>query len=88
MSLLNGINGHSKDKGCARSYRSISTCPLTAKALDMYVQDLNIDSWDYCKAPTQFLGPGSSHELASLTLTEVIQHSHHVLNTNLSSFCI
>ena len=74
------FKGHSKDRGCARSYRTISTCPLTAKALDIYVRDLNIDVWDSCKASTQFLGPGSSHELASLTLTEVIQHSHHVLN--------
>ena len=60
------FKGHSKDRGSARSYRTISTCPLVAKALDIFVPDLNIDCWDSNQAPTQFLGSGSSHELAAL----------------------
>ena len=39
---------------------------------------LNIEKWNEAKAPTQFQGEGSSHELAALLLTEVIQHSLHV----------
>ena len=32
--------GHGKSREEARSYRAISTCPLIAKALDLYVRDL------------------------------------------------
>ena len=74
------FKGHSKDRGSARSYRTISTCPLVAKALDIFVRDLNIDCWDSNQAPTQFLGSGSSHELAALMLTEVVRHSINVLH--------
>ena len=66
------FKGHSKDKSLSSSYRTISTCPLVAKALDIFIRDLNIDSWNEDQAPTQFL--------ASLLLTEVTQHSLHVLN--------
>ena len=45
----------------------------------MYVRDLNIKSWNNDQASTQFLGEGSSHELAALLLTEVTQHSLYVL---------
>ena len=31
--------------------------------------------WRLAQAPTQFQGEGSSHDLASLLLTEVVQHS-------------
>ena len=72
------FKGHSKDKTCARSYRTISTCPLVAKGLDMYIRDLNLDTWNADQAPTQYLGEGSSHELAALMLTEVAQVSLHV----------
>ena len=67
--------GHGKDKESDRSYRTISTCPLLAKALDTYVGKLYADSWAGVQAPTQFQGAGSSHELAALLLTESIQHS-------------
>ena len=73
------FKGHSKDKSLASSYRTISCCPLVAKSLDMYVRDLNIKSWNNDQASTQFLGEGSSHELAALLLTEVTQHSLYVL---------
>ena len=36
------FKGHKKDKSEARSYRSISICPLTAKALDLYIRDINL----------------------------------------------
>ena len=61
----------------ARSYRTISTCPLVAKALDIYLRDLNIDTWNADQAPTQYLGEGTSHELAALMLTEVVHNSLH-----------
>ena len=81
MNLVLGLilwKGHKKDKNSDRSYRTISTCPLTAKATDMYIRDLYSKQWNTCQAPTQYQGEGSSHELAALLLTEVIQHSLHV----------
>ena len=47
--------GHGKDKKNARSYRTISTCPLLAKALDVYVRGLSEDDWNAIEAETQFL---------------------------------
>ena len=35
--------GHNKPRSHCRSWRCISTCPLTAKALDLYVADLHQD---------------------------------------------
>ena len=67
--------GHRKDKESERSYRNISSCPFLAKALDVYIRELCLDLWQYQQADTQYQGAGSSHELASLLLTEVIQHS-------------
>ena len=69
------FKGHGKEKTSDRSYRTISTCPVVAKALDLYIRDLNIDSWNENQATTQFQGEGSSHELAAVLLTETIQHS-------------
>ena len=71
--------GHKKDKTSERSYRTISSCPFLAKSLDLYIRDLHLDKWDECQASTQYQGSGSSHELASLLVTEVIQHSLYVL---------
>ena len=65
--------GHLKDKTCDASYRTISTCPFISKALDMYLHDLYAAGWDKLQAPTQYQGTGSSHELAALMVTEVIQ---------------
>ena len=67
--------GHGKSKNSDRSYRTISTCPLLAKALDTYVGQLYGEGWSNVQAPTQFQGSGSSHELAAILLTECIQHS-------------
>jgi hypothetical protein len=67
--------GHSKDRESDRSYRTISTCPLIAKALDLYVGQLYSDGWADAQAETQFQGTGSSHELAGLLLTEAINFS-------------
>ena len=69
------FKGHNKDKTSDRSYRTISTCPFLAKSVDMYVRDLYLDLWQNLQADTQYQGPGSSHELASLLLTEVLQYS-------------
>ena len=73
------FKGHKKDKSSDRSYRTISTCPVIAKALDVYIRNLYIDSWNNDQAETQFQGEGSSHELAAVLLTETIQHSIHAL---------
>ena len=67
--------GHGKDKESDRSYRTISTCPLLAKALDFYAGELYSDGWAEVQAETQFQGTGSSHELAGLLLTEAVNFS-------------
>ena len=72
--------GHNKDKTSDRSYRTISSCPFLAKSIDFYLRELYHDCWDSCQAPTQYQGSGSSHELASLLVTEVIQYSLNVSN--------
>lgn len=71
------FKGHNKDKTSDRSYRTISSCPVIAKALDLYIRDLHIESWNLDQAETQFQGEGSSHELAAVLLTEAIQLSLH-----------
>ena len=70
--------GHGKDKTNHRSYRTISTCPFLSKSIDYYLRDLYHECWDSCQASTQYQGTGSSHELASLLVTEVLQYSLHV----------
>ena len=72
--------GHSKAKTSHRSYRTISTCPFLAKALDIYLRDLFQPTWDSVTAETQYQATGSSHELASLLITEIVQHSLNVAN--------
>ena len=67
--------GHGKSVTSDRSYRTISSCPVLAKALDIHIHDLFIDNWNEAQAATQYQGEGSSHELASLLVTEAIQHS-------------
>ena len=68
------FKGHGKVKTSHRSYRTISTCPFLAKSIDYYLRDLYHDCWDSCQASTQYQGSGSSHELASLLVTEVLQY--------------
>ena len=81
LSELNDIwamvlyKGHNKDKEIDRSYRTISTCPLLAKCLDIHIGRRYYSEWRQLQAPTQYQGEGSTHELASLLLTEVVQHS-------------
>ena len=72
--------GHGKNRECCRSYRTISTCPLLAKAVDLYIRQLSQDKWNLQQAPTQYQGHGMSHELASLLLTETLQFSFNVTN--------
>ena len=67
--------GHGKLKTSDKAYRTISTCPVTSKGLDLYIRDLHSDKWSLAQAPTQYQGQGSSHELAALLVTEVTQHS-------------
>ena len=72
--------GHNKEKTSDRAYRTISSCPVLAKALDLYLRDLYQDVWDSHTAPTQYQTTGSSHELASLLVTEVAQYSLNVMD--------
>ena len=67
--------GHGKSVTSDRSYRSISTCPVVSKALDIHIRDIFIENWNSVQAETQYQGEGRSHELASLLVTECIQHS-------------
>ena len=67
--------GHGKPKTVSSAYRTISTCPLLSKAMDLYIRDLHIGKWNNQQAETQYQGEGSSHELAALLVTEVVQHS-------------
>ena len=69
------FKGHQKDKSLASSYRTISTCPFIAKSCDSYISSLSVDDWHNARAEVQFLGPGMSHEMGALLLSEVIQHS-------------
>ena len=71
--------GHKQDRTLDTSYRTISTCPLIAKGLDIYVRDMSIEYWNSQQADTQYQGEGSSHELASLLITEAIQNSKFIL---------
>ena len=70
--------GHNKDPKLDRSWRTISCCPVIAKALDTYLVELYGDGWSDIQASTQFQGSNSSHELASLSITEAINHSLYV----------
>ena len=47
--------GHGKNKNSDRSYRTISTCPLIAKALDTYVGQLHGAGWAEVQVPGQWL---------------------------------
>ena len=69
------FKGHNKDRTSSRSYRTISTCPVVAKGLDLFLRDHFITSWNNDQSETQFQGIGSSHELAAVLLTECIQFS-------------
>ena len=72
--------GHQKDKTLASSYRNISTCPFLAKSLDSYIRSLSSEDWDRARSEAQFLGPGRSHDLAALLLSESISFSIHTNN--------
>ena len=73
------FKGHGRDKTSSRSYRTISSCPVVAKALDILIRDRHVEQWNLHQAPTQFQGEGSSHELAGILLTECVQYSLHTL---------
>ena len=75
------FKGHSKDRTQASSYRTISFCPLVAKALDLHIRDLHIKEWNADQSATQFQGEDSSHELAALLLSECIDFSKTTLKS-------
>ena len=71
---------HNKPRTSDKSYRTISTCPVLAKGLDIYISDLYKHVWNTAQADTQYQGEGRTHGLAALLLTEAIQHSLHQLH--------
>ena len=70
---------HGKSRNLDKAYRTISTCPLLSKALDLYIRQLHGSKWKSCQAETQYQGEGSCHELAALLVTELVQHSVNTL---------
>ena len=70
--------GHDKDPELDRSWRTISCCPLLAKAMDTYMVELYDGGWSACQASTQFQGSNSSHELAALSITEAVVQGLHI----------
>ena len=38
------FKGHKKDQSSEKSYRTISSCPVIAKALDLHIRDCEIGS--------------------------------------------
>jgi hypothetical protein len=70
--------GHDKDPELDRSWRTISCCPLLAKAIDTYMVELYDGGWSACQAPTQFQGSNSSHELAALSISEAVVQGLHI----------
>ena len=72
--------GHKKDKSLASSYRTICSCPFIAKTCDTYIRNLSVNGWHAARDEVQFLGPGRSHEMRALLLSEVIHHSLNVNN--------
>ena len=69
------FKGHGKDRTTDTSYRTISTCPIVSKLIDSYLNHLYSDLWSDATADTQFQRSASSHELAAITLTEIINFS-------------
>ena len=65
--------GHSKDP-------YISNCTVLAKGLDAYVGSLYTPLWDKSQIDVQYQGKNSSHDLASLQVTELTQLSNNVHN--------
>jgi len=43
--------------------------------MDLHIISLHKEQWEEFATPTQFMRDGSSHELCSLTLTEILTHS-------------
>ena len=72
------VKGGPRDLESDRSYRTISCCPLLAKAIDTYMVELYQEGWSAAQASTQFQGSNSSHELASLSITEAVSHGMQV----------
>ena len=66
------FKGHSKDKTCARSYRTISTCPLVAKAQAMYLCDLKLDAWNADQAQHSTLGMGAPMTCSPPTYLHIV----------------
>ena len=66
---------HNKPKNLSSSYRTISSCPFLAKAVDMYLGMLSKSDWSGHQAHTQYLWDGMSHEMAGLLLTSTIHNS-------------
>ena len=72
--------GHGKDPTSDTSNRTISNCTVLAKGLDSYIGSLHSPIWDKSQTDSQFQAPNSSHELAALQITELINMSLNIYN--------
>ena len=80
------FKGHLKCKENGRLYRTISTCPLLAKALNIHIKNLLIDDWNNAQAETRYQDLGKSHELACVLMTETIDYSLYRCNKPVFAF--
>ena len=53
---------------------------MLVKALDAYIGSIYAPQWDSSQIDVQFQGPNSSHDLAALQVTELIELSNRALN--------
>jgi hypothetical protein len=75
LASAGGKIGGKKVPELDRSWRTISCCPLLAKAMATYLVQLYNPGWSDAQAPTQ-----SSHNLAALCVTEAVLHGLHISN--------
>jgi hypothetical protein len=54
------FKGNDKDKQSDVSYKTISTCPLIVKALDLYIRGLNVTNWIFAQSECQVQVEGSN----------------------------
>ena len=64
--LYKGDGG--KNKNNAKSYKTTSTCPLIARALDSHERNLSVVVWHQSQALTQYQGHNMSHETIQFSL--------------------
>ena len=78
--------GHGRPINSTQSYRCIWTWLRLAKITYSWIAKLKSEECNGSKTPTQFMSKGSSHELATLLMTELSRYS--VLTLKCPMFCL